>query len=121
MSSKPLTATPIQLPPHLFMPADGIAFDYASYIATPAIGVSGVVVQFTVPEGFHGVIKRVANVYVGAGWEEGSGDLVWQIQANAGVIRNYDNIVASLGAVNAPSEVAGILIFEQQLVTLNLD
>lgn len=102
------------------MPPDGLAFDYTSYIALPVIAASGVVVTFTVPEGFHGVIKRVGNVIVGGGWTEGSGSLIWQILANAGVIRNYDNILASLGAVNNPAETAGILVYEQQLVVLQV-
>lgn len=110
--------TPVSLPPHNFMPPDGIAFDYAAYIATPAIGANGVVVTFTVPEGFNGVIKRIGNVYVGAGFVDGSGALVWQIVENSGVVRNYDNIVASLGAVNNPSEVAGILVKEQEVIEL---
>lgn len=111
-------ASSITLPPHLFMPPDGLAFDYASYIALPAPGNNGVVVTFVVPEGHHGVIKRLGNVIAGAAWTEGTGSLVWQLQANNGVIRNYDNIVASLGAVNSPAETAGILVYEQQTVQL---
>lgn len=111
---------PISLPAHLYMPPDGLAFDYSTYIALPAVGANAAVVQFTVPEGFHGVIKRVGNAFVGAGWTEGSGALVWQILANGGVVRNYDNIVASLGAVSNPAETAGIFVYEQQLVTLQI-
>ena len=112
---------PISLPAHLAMPSDGLAFDYTAYVALPAPGASAVVVTFTVPEGFHGVIKRAGNAFVGAGWTEGTGTLVWQILANGGVIRNYDNILASLGSVSAPSETAGILVYEQQLVVLQIN
>lgn len=115
------TPQPISLPAHLYMPPDGLAFDYTAYVPLPAPApANGAVVQFTVPEGFHGVIKRVGNVFVGAGWTEGSGSLVWEILANGGVIRNYDNILASLGAVSNPAETAGILIYEQQVVTLQV-
>lgn len=111
---------PISLPAHLYMPPDGLAFDYATYIALPAVGVNSAVVSFVVPEGFNGVIKRLGNAFVGAGWTEGSGALVYQVQANGGVIRNYDNIVASLGSVANPAETSGILIYEQQLIVLQI-
>jgi hypothetical protein len=119
--ANPFTADQLY-PAHLYMPPDGIPFDYTAYVATPAVGVVAAVVQFTVPEGFHGVIKKVGNVYVGTGFIEGSGSLVWQIQQNGGVVRNYDNILASLGTVTQPGELAGsILIFEQQVVTLQVN
>jgi hypothetical protein len=121
--SSPLSIAPdAAFPAHLWMPPDGIPFDEAAYAALPAIGSTLAVVSFTVPEGFHGVIKKVGNVYLGAGFAEGSGSLIWQIQQNAGVVRNYDNILASLGTVTQPCELAGsILIFEQQLVVLQVN
>jgi hypothetical protein len=109
------------LPVHLWMPPDGIPFDEARYIATPAVGNLGAVVQFTVPEGYHGVIRKIGNVYIGAGFVEGSGSLIWQILQNGEVVRNYDNIVASLGTVTQPGEIPGaIIVFEQQVITLQV-
>jgi hypothetical protein len=120
--SSPIIAPDAVFPAHLWMPPDGFPFDYTAYIATPGIGVTSPVVSFTVPEGHHGVIKKVGNVYIGAGFVEGSGSLIWQILQNGGVVRNYDNMLASLGTVTAPGELAGsILIFEGQLVTLQLN
>jgi hypothetical protein len=109
-----------QLPAHLFMPPDGVSFDVATYIALPAVGATSAIVSFVVPDGFHGVINRLSNVYVGTGFVEGSGRIVWQILSNGAVVRNYDNIVASLGAVAQPSSITGILIKEGQLITLQL-
>lgn len=104
------------------MPPDGIPFDPTAYIGTPAVGVIAAVVQFTVPEGFYGVIKKVGNVYIGAGFVEGSGSLVWQILQNGGVVRNYDNIVSSLGTVSAPGELAGAILLEElALVVLQVN
>lgn len=110
------------LPAHLFMPADGIVFDKQGYITLPAVGATASIVSFTVPEGMHGVVNRLGNVYVGTGFIEGTGQLVWQVVANDVVIRNYDNIQASLGSVNQPSQLtgSGILVKEQQLVKLTL-
>lgn len=104
------------------MPPDGIPFDPTAYIGTPAVGNIAAVVQFTVPEGFYGVIKKVGNVYIGAGFVEGSGSLVWQILQNGGVVRNYDNIVSSLGTVSAPGELAGAILLEElALVVLQVN
>lgn len=103
-------------PAHLDMPADGVSFDNNAYVTLPAIGASVVVIDFLVPEGMHGVIRKIGNVYVGTGFVEGSGDLKWQIIVNGAVVRNYENILASLGSVVQPSEIAGILIKEQQEV-----
>lgn len=106
------------LPVWLYMPADGVSFDYASYVNLPAIGATADIISFTVPDGFNGVIQRIANTYVGAGFVEGSGSVIWQILANGGVVRNYDNMVASLGSVSNPSQISGILIKEGQLIEL---
>jgi hypothetical protein len=112
----------LTFPPHLFQPQDGFPFDYTAYIATPAVGVAAPVVSFQVPEGHFGVIKKVGNVYIGAGFVEGSGSLIWQIQQNQGVVRNYDNILASLGTVTQPGSLAGsILLYEQNLVVLQVN
>jgi hypothetical protein len=120
--SGPIIAPDAVFPAHLWQPPDGIPFDYTNYTSTPGVGAAIPVITFTVPEGFHGVIKKVGNVYIGAGFVEGSGSLVWQILQNNGVIRNYDNMLASLGTVTAPGDLAGsILIFEQQVVTLQVN
>jgi len=113
-----------QLPAHIFMPPDGVPFDPAAYISLPAIGVTSTVVSITVSDGYLGVIRVMGNVFVGAGWTEGSGSLVWQLLDNGMVIRNYDNIVSSLGAVNNPRPVGGgggIIIPEGHLIVLQVD
>lgn len=120
MSSSPMPDN-VVFPAHLFMPPEGIPFDYTAYLATPNIGAGISVISFTVPEGFHGVIKKIGNVYIGPGFVEGSGSLIWQIQQNGGVVRNYDSILASLGTVTAPGEVSGsILVYEQDLIALEV-
>ena len=102
----------------LFPSVDSEAFDYVSYVALPAIGAQGVIINFKVPEGFNGIIKRFGNVYVGSGFTEGSGALQWQLLANGTPITNYENIPASLGATAAPSEVSSIRIKEGELIQL---
>jgi hypothetical protein len=107
-----------QLPVWNYPPADANSFDWVSYVALPAVGTSAVVLAFTVPQGMNGIIKRLGNVYVGSGFTEGSGGLLWQILANGQPIPGYDAIPASLGATALPSEVDSIRIKENQLIQL---
>lgn len=111
------------------MPPEGESFDDHAYIAIPAVGVSSVVVFRQVPIGRNGMIKRIANVFVGGGFQEGQGNLIWQIMldlrdssfgagANNLVAPFYDNIVASLGSVSAPSAIDGIRVREGQTFAL---
>jgi|SRR5882672_4169749 len=112
------------LPAHIFMPPDGVPFDPTAYIALPAIGATSNVLTLNVSDGYKAVIRVMANVFVGSGWTEGSGALIWQLLDNDGVVRNYDNIVSSLGAVNNPRPVGGgggIIVGEGHLIRLTLN
>lgn len=112
-----------RLPVTNFMPASAEDFEAHAYVSLPAIGASAVVVAVPVPEGRHGMIKRLANVFVGGGFQEGQGGVIWQLiqDANAPgqpIIPFFDNIVASLGSVSNPSTIDGIRIREGNLVQL---
>lgn len=98
--------------------ADSNAFDFVNYVALPGVGVTGVIISFKVPDGMNGIIKRFGNAYVGSGFTEGSGTLIWQLLANSQPVPNYDAIPASLGATASPSEVSSIRIKESQLIQL---
>lgn len=107
-----------QYPVWLKPSADSNAFDYVSYVALPAVGASAVIIDFKVPDGMNGIIKRFGNAYVGTGFTEGSGGLLWQLLADTQPVPNYDAIPASLGATANPSEVASIRIRESQRIQL---
>jgi hypothetical protein len=111
------------LPVTNFMPPGGESFEFAAGIPIPAIGATATVVSFTVPNGRNGMIKRIANILVGGGFNDFSGGVIWQIvqdqnQTGPPIVPNYDNITASLGTVNNPSNIDGIRIKENQLVAL---
>ena len=107
-----------RLPIHLFPSADSQAFDFVKYVALPAVTAQANVVNFTVPDGFNGIIVRLGNVYVGSGFTEGSGALFWQLLDNNTPIANYENIPASLGATANPSQVSSIRIKEGHRIAL---
>jgi len=112
-----------RLPVTNYMPPEGEDFEVTGGIIIPAVGASGVVLQFTVPFGRNGMIKRIANVFIGAGFTDFSGTVVWQIVQDANqtgppIVPNFDNIVASLGSASNPSTIDGIRVKETQLVQL---
>src|SRR5579872_7503440 len=86
--------------PWLIEPPDAESFHQASGILMPAQdGNFHTVVQVVCPEGRNGVLNKIANVVVGGGWSDFSGDAVWQIVRNPGngitaAERNYENILA---------------------------
>lgn len=104
------------------MPAGGNPFDRLNNAAVtlPAIGAEVVVVQFNVPRGKNGVVVRISNQFVGGGWTEGTGDLVWRIEADGVPVRDYESIIASLGTTSNPADRRGnpIRVFENQVVRL---
>jgi hypothetical protein len=110
--------TNVVLPVWCFPGADSEAFDFVKYIALPAVGAQGVIISFQVPDGYNGIIKRLGNVFVGAGFTEGAGGLQWQLLSNNVPIANYENIPASLGATANPSEVYSIRIKQGELIQL---
>lgn len=113
------------LPVTNFMPPGGESFEFAAGVTIPAIGATANVVSFTVPNGRNGMIKRIANVFIGGGFTDFSGFIIWQLvqdqlQTGPPIVPNYDNIVASLGSVNNPSNIDGIRVKENQLVALTV-
>lgn len=109
-----LVKYPIWLKPS----ADSNSFDYVQYVPLPAVAAQAVIIDFVVPAGMNGIIIRFGNVYVGSGFTEGSGGLIWQLLANGQPIPNYNAIPASLGATANPSEVSSIRIKETQRIQL---
>jgi len=105
-------------PPWLAMPASGVPFNEVNYVALPAIGTEANVIRFVVPDGMNGAIRWIGNNLVAGGWVEGSGTVVFRIEADSVAIRNHENIISSLGNPAAPSETAPIRVHEGQVITL---
>jgi hypothetical protein len=95
--------------------------DQDNYVLLPAIGAQATIISYVVPPGRNGVIYKVANNFVGGGWVEGTGDVVWRILVDGTPppgATSYDSILASLGSPASPTEVPGFRIFENQVLTL---
>jgi hypothetical protein len=105
-------------PPLFGMPASGIPFNEVNYVLLPAIAAEANVLRFVVPDGHNGVIVWIGNNFVGGGWVEGSGQVLWRIEADGVAIRNHENIISSLGNPAAPSRTMPIRLHEGQVITL---
>ena len=110
------------LPPWIYPPAEFIAVDVVGYVALPAVGAQAIVVQFQVPTGMNGIIESYGNNFIGGGFNEGSGNVIWQIfrdQALSVPVKGYSNILASLGSPAAPTRhPSGFRVFENEFITL---
>jgi len=113
----------LQLPNWIFASINSLAFDNAGDIGLPAIGVEATIFSFQVPRGFNGVMKEIGNVFIGAGFTDGSGQLIWRILQNGVAVRGKENIQNSLGSVAIPSRIGGggfIRILENDIIAMTV-
>jgi hypothetical protein len=95
--------------------------DQVAYALLPAIGGTVIIISFIVPPGRNGVIQAIANNFVGGGWVEGSGDVIWKILVDGAPppsATSYASIPASLGSPANPVRISGFRIFQNQTLTL---
>jgi len=110
---------PVELPYRLFPPNNWENLDQLNYVALPAIAAAAAILSFRVPVGRNGIIRKIANNFIGGGWQEGSGAVTWQILVDGAPppgATSYNSILGSLGSPANPVEIAGFRIFENQLV-----
>ena len=108
------------LPPWIYQPVNWENVDQINYALLPAIGSTAIIITYVVPPGRNGIINKVACNFVGGGWVEGSGDVVWRILVDGTPppgATSYDSILASLGGPSQPTGIAGFRFFENQVLT----
>lgn len=106
-------------------PYGALTFNELQAIALPS-PASGENVMFTfpVPLGYDGIITGQNNGYIGNGFVEGSGDIVWRIAVyNATGAQRYlkdcGAILFTLGQLkNYQTVPGGIRLYSQNLVTI---
>lgn len=113
----------LALPNWIFPSINSIPFDNAGDVVLPAIGVEVTIFTFQVPKGFNGVMKEIANVFIGGGFTDGSGAVVWRVLQNTQAMRGKENMLNSLGSVAAPSRIGGggfIRILENDIIAMTV-
>lgn len=106
------------LAPHLWQPTSGLPFNQATYVTIPAVAAATNILDFTVPEGYDGVINQMGNNFVGGGFVDGSGDVQWQLFIDDAPYPNFENIICSLGTPAQPSFIGSVNIWEKQRIRL---
>jgi hypothetical protein len=115
----PVQTMPVRKPLWVDPPDQWENLDQLAYVALPAIGAQAIILKFQVPIGRNGIIRKVANNFVGGGWTEGSGLVTWSILVDGAPppgATSYDLILGSLGSPALPTEIAGFRIYENQVV-----
>ena len=107
-----------QFPAHLYPPAGAQSKNLANYIPVPAPGNKATIFAFKVPPSMRLVFDQIGNNFVGGGFTEGSGFLIWQIQDNDVPLEDFENIIGSLGNVALPTRMAPIIIEEGHTVSV---
>lgn len=105
-----------RLPPWVFPDGGHLPFIERNAVTLPGIGGTATVLSFTVPRGMNGVIKRIANVYLGGGFVSGSGDIVWRILADGRPVRNFSNITSEFGSLESPLVVDDLIVYSNQRI-----
>jgi hypothetical protein len=110
---------PIELPVYNFPSWDSLFFDRVGVIATPALGATATVVAFAMPAGYTGLVRWLSNIFLGAGFTDGSGNLVWRVLRDAQAVEDYENITAQLGTLPIPTDTF-IPVQENQTVSITI-
>jgi hypothetical protein len=95
--------------------------DQYAYALVPAIGATVTILSYVVPPGRNAVIYKIADNFVGGGWVEGTGDIVWRVLVDGTPppgATSYDSILGSLGNPASPTEIPGFRVFENQVLSL---
>jgi hypothetical protein len=104
-------------PPHIDPPQDAQAFDWQGSLIIPAEGATATILQFTVPRGLNGMIKKIGN-QLSSGGVDGSGAFSYAILHDNKAFRYYNKILFSLGLVTNPVEhPLGLRVLENQVIS----
>src|SRR5262249_55906186 len=84
-------------------PAQAITFNRAKGIATPAPIAGDVqILSIRVPSGYDGLLTGFFFAYSGTGFTQGSGDIIFRIQANEYFVKDLSNVPYLLGSGKEP-------------------
>lgn len=105
------------MPPWVIPPTGADPFDATGVATIGVVGDTVTILSLLVPYGYDGVIKRFYHNYIGSGFVDGSGNLIWRILADGRPIKNFGNIITQMGNAVTPRLTDGIRIYSGQLIT----
>lgn len=101
-------------PPWEVPPEGADPFDFWNAIDTPGIGVEETALSWKVPAGYRAVIRDLTHFVDGPDFGQGSGSMIWRLQADRQYIKNYGELKVSFGDVAQPRGVYGIRLAPRQ-------
>ncbi|HVA01306.1 MAG TPA: hypothetical protein VMV34_06585 [Terriglobia bacterium] len=113
----------VALPPLWDRPSPAAEyFDKAASALLPAVGVANRLTVLTLicPVGHNGVIAGISNVVIGGVFSDFSGGIIWRLFKDAVPVRNYSNILFSLGSLALPQQTF-IEILDGDSVTFTVE
>ena len=94
--------------PRKYMPAAGKRFQKTGSLLNPGVeGVDLQVLSFPVPDAWDGVLITITNQWDGAGFVDGSGDLIWRLMIDNQWLKDLDDVRITLGRLENPYELEG--------------
>lgn len=102
------------------LPLVGKRLNLTQTVPLPATASTVIVINYTVPFGWVGYINNIAHQYInGAGFVDGSGDLIWGIGINNYFPYGYGNMTVQQGSLTNASLYSdtGIRIRSNQNIT----
>jgi hypothetical protein len=85
--------------PYTVIPYDGQEFRRQGAITLPAEQVDSLVLKWTVPTGWDGVIWGVMFVFSGSGYLEASGDIIYRLNINRRWVKGLGSVNNTMGSL----------------------
>lgn len=103
--------------PWIDEPAGSVPLDTQNGITIGVVGAGDeVVLSYTVPDGYDGVIKGINNNVNFGGFVQFSGDIIWRILANKRPIRGFEAISNERGTIAIQRPISPIRIYSGQII-----
>lgn len=94
--------------PWVEMPPEGERLQKSGSIALPVAElVDTTILDFTMPVGWDGVATNIMMTVTGAGFIEGSGDVIWRLQVGSRWIPDFSNVIFQLNDLRNPHSLVG--------------
>lgn len=127
---KALAGVFYNLAPWLIQPSDFVNLDVGpspstGAVALPAVSAQAVILTYTVPNGRYGKITGLGIDFIangGAAYTPGAlpAELTFSMAIDGRVVNGYQNFQYLPGSVISPTYIAGIMLKENQVVTISV-
>lgn len=93
----------------------------APFPAFPAAGAGqSTILSLNVPAGQGCLIRWLAFVYIGGGYLDGAGNIIWRVLVNGAAVQGYENTQTQVGTLAVPSDTQ-IIAYEGDTVEVTVE